>query len=97
MLGNITNDMATEHTLQHLELLYQGQAETNNEQQALQTEMESLKTTMLTLKRENEQLHRLVKKLSKEIDGLIGLNITVYQMKNVVDSLTHRLDPDATE
>jgi len=96
-VGDITNDMATGHTLQHLDLLYQAQASATNNWQALHQEIEELKTTMLALKQENKQLRGLVKRLSKKTDVVTGLNVTVYQLKDTVDSLTQRLDQDSTE
>lgn len=91
-LGTITNDMATGHTLQHLGLLYE--AIESLRQQVSQTE--ALKATMTTLKREHEQLRRQVEQLQSHINMLIGLNLTVYQLKNEVDTLNHRLDQDST-
>jgi predicted RNase H-like nuclease (RuvC/YqgF family) len=85
--GTITNDMATGHTLQHLNLLYEVQEIANNSRQELRDEVNSLKAKVKQL----EKLHKHVDRLQKTLDSLIGLNLTVYQIKDDVDSLKNRL------
>jgi len=59
--------------------------------------VEGSKATIRTLKRENEQLRGAVARLQTNIQALEGLNITVYQLKDEVDSLVNRLAKDSAD
>lgn len=90
-VGKITNDQATGHLLQHLGLVYQALSEAGQKRHALRNEVESLKATLTTLKREQEPLRRQVARLQKENQRLTELQATVSQLKDEVDSLVNPL------
>jgi 50S ribosomal subunit-associated GTPase HflX len=83
--------MAIGHTLQHIGLLYQGQDHAGQRRQTMQQDMEALKAALTKLKQENETLRVHMERQEQQLNSLIGLNLTVYQIKNEVDSLTHTL------
>ncbi len=85
--GLLTTDMAISQTLHHVNYL----AQAHQSAAELPLQIEALKATMTTLKREFEELRQYLEKLQPEINALTGLNLTVYQLKNDVDSLRHHL------
>ena len=92
--GELNPDRLQE--LNEIEKKYQ-QSEAAKEQQILAARNEvagEYKPQLEALGKENQQLRARVDQLSAQVDGLIGLNVAVYQLKNDVDSLKHRLDQD---
>lgn len=89
--GTLTNDMAIGHTLQHIGLLYEAQEQAAQRRHAMQQDMEALKAALTKLKQENEALRVHMERQEQQLNSLLGLNLTVYQIKNDVDSLTHLL------
>jgi len=89
--GTLTSDMAIGHTLQHIGLLYQGQDQAAQRRQTMQQDIDALKAALTKLKQENETLRVHMERQEQQLNSLIGLNLTVYQIKNEVDSLTHTL------
>lgn len=88
---HITPEMAVGHALQHLDHL----AQTQTTMLARQQELGQKITELTQLSR---QLQGMLLSNEKQFDqqqtvinSLMGLNITVYQLKNEVDSLKIRL------
>ncbi len=99
--GRIDVEMAMGHSLQHLVKLYEEQATANTRRQEIRdkaTDLEKeVKTLRAEIKRLDNQLQReraQVDRLQKVVDSLSGLNLTVYQLKDDVDSLKARLSND---
>ncbi len=95
--GRMDVEMAMGHCLQHLGQLYQAQSTANTRRQEIRDKATDLEKEVKTLRAEIKQLQRLrpqVDRLQKVVDSLSGLNLTVYQLKDDVDSLKARLSND---
>jgi chromosome segregation ATPase len=95
--GRMDLEMAMGHSLQHIGKLYEGQATANTRRQEIRAKATKLEKEVKTLRAEIKQWQRLraqVDRLRKVVDSLSGLNLTVYQLKDDVDSLKARLSND---
>jgi len=94
--GNISNDLATGQALQHLGLLYQAIDDLGQQVTKQKQETEALIDTVNALKQEQARLQRILERLNKDIIAVEGLNLTVYQLKDEVNSLVYRLGQDGS-
>ena len=88
--GRMKVEMAMGHSLQHIAKLYEEQTSANIRRQEIRDKATELEKEVKTLRAEIKQLQRLraqVDRLQKVVDSLAGLNLTVYQLKDDVDSL----------
>ncbi len=96
--GRMDLEMAMGHSLQHLAKLYEAQITANTRRQEIRDKATDLEKEVKTLRAEIEQLQRVcaqVDRLQKVVDSLSGLNLTVYQLKDDVDSLKAKLQQDS--
>ena len=99
--GRMKVEMAMGHSLQHIVKLYEEQAIANTRRQEIRDKVTDLEKEVKTLRAEAKQLgnqlqsvRAQVDRLQKVADSLSGLNLTVYQLKDDVDSLKARLSND---
>ncbi len=95
--GRMDIEMAMGHSLQHIVKLYKAQTTANTSRQEIRDKATELEKEVKTLRAEIKQLQRLhaqVDRLQKVVDSLEGLNLTVYQLKDDVDSLKASLQQD---
>ena len=88
--GRMDLEMAMGHSLQHIGKLYEGQTTANTRRQEIRDKATDLEKEAKTLRAEIKQLQKVraqVDRLQKVVDSLSGLNLTVYQLKDDVDSL----------
>ncbi len=96
--GRMDLKMAMGHSLQHIAQLYKEQTTANTRRQEIRDKATDLEKEVKTLRAEIEQLQRVraqVDRLQKVVDSLSGLNLTVYQLKDDVDSLKASRQQDA--
>ncbi len=92
--GRMKVEMAMGHSLQHIDKLYEEQTTANTRRQEIRDKVAELEKETKALRTEVKQWHRLraqVDHLQKVVDSLSGLNLTVYQLKDDVDSLKANL------
>ncbi len=95
--GRMKVEMAMGHSLQHIDQLYEAQTTANTSRQEIRDKVAELEKEAKALRAEVKQLPRLraqVDRLQKVVDSLSGLNLTVYQLKDDVDSLKANLQQD---
>ncbi|MFQ5544064.1 MAG: hypothetical protein ACE5FY_06900 [Nitrospiria bacterium] len=99
--GRITPEMATGHSLQHIDKLYQAQAAVNANHQELRSKVKHLEDELKTLQTQMDRWQKRpteVDRLQTLEDGLTALNLTVYNMRADVDSLiTHTKMPPPSQ
>ena len=77
-------EMAMGHALQHIEILDNAKTKAGKNRQALQNRIQQLET-------DNKQLHQKTTKISLLENKVTSLNVTLYQLKDEVDSLKVQL------
>ncbi len=84
--GRMDVEMATGHSLQHIDKLYQAQSTANTRRQEIRDQATKLEKEVKTLRSKVKRLQALANKLA-------ALSLTVYNMKDDVDNLKTHLSP----
>ncbi len=95
--GRMKVETAMGHSLQHIAKLYEVLNTANTSRQALRNTLKRLEDELKTLQAEINHLQRWqtkIDRLQTLENTLTALNLTVYQMKDDVDSLKVRLPND---
>ena len=77
-------EMAVGHALQHIDLLDKAKTEASKNHQVLQNKVQQLET-------DNKQLRQKTTKIDLLENKVSALNVTLYQLKDEVDSLKAQL------
>ncbi len=90
----MTVETAMGHSLQHLGILYETQADANSNHRKLQAQVKHLEDALKVLQAQVDRWQKGqagIDRLQRLENNLTALSLTVYKMKDDVDSLKARL------
>ena len=85
--GKMDVQMAMRQGLQHIDQLHENQKEAGKDPQQLGNQVDQFEKEIKTLRQEVKRLQQKLTKINQLENIVAGLNVTLYQLKDEVDSL----------